>query len=88
MIEYPFYIDAIGAVAGTLTSLAFLPQVVKVIKTKSTKDISLGMFIIFSIGVLLWFVFGALLGSAPLIFTNGITLVSSIIILRYKIKYG
>ena len=88
MPEYPVYADIIGGIAGTLTTIAFLPQVIKVARTRSTHDLSLGMFIIFCIGVFLWLVFGILLKSAPVIVANFFTLICSLIILRYKIKYG
>jgi MtN3 and saliva related transmembrane protein len=88
MREYPFYIDVLGGVAGFLTTTAFLPQVIKVIKTKSTHDLSMGMFIVFCIGVFLWLIFGICLNSGPIIIANFFTLIFSLIILWYKIKYG
>ena len=87
MPEYPTYINVIGGIAGTFTTIAFFPQVIKVVKTRSTKDLSLVMFIIFCIGVFLWIIFGILLGSVPIILANLITWICSIIILCYKIKY-
>ena len=82
------YIDIVGGIAGTLTTISFFPQVIKVVKTKSTQDLSLGMFLLFSLGVLLWCAFGFLIGSVPIIITNIVTLLASMIILGYKIKYG
>ena len=85
---YPLYVDILGGVAGVLTTVAFFPQVWKVVTTKSTQDLSLGMFILFCIGVFLWLIFGLFLGSLPVILSNLITLVSALIILWHKIKYG
>lgn len=81
-------IDILGFVAGFLTTLAFLPQVIKVIKTKKTEDISLVMYIIFTVGVALWLVYGIMLLSLPIIIANSLTLVLASIILVMKIIYG
>lgn len=81
------YADMLGTAAGILTTAAFVPQAVKIWKSKSAGDISLGMFLIFSIGVLLWLVYGALIGAVPLIAANSITLVLALAILAMKIRY-
>ena len=80
-------IAILGYLAGTLTTAAFLPQVIQTWKTKSTKDISLGMFISFCTGVFLWLVYGILIESSPVIITNLATLLLAMIILSLKIKY-
>ena len=80
-------IAMLGYVAGTLTTAAFLPQVIQTWKTKSTKDISLGMFVSFCTGVFLWLVYGFLIESSPVIFTNLATLLLAMIILSLKIRY-
>ena len=72
--------------AAFCTTVAFIPQAVKVYKTKSTKDISLYMFIIFSIGVLSWLIYGISKLDLPLILANAVTLILSLYILFYKIK--
>ncbi len=77
----------IGYAAGFLTTIAFLPQLIKVIKTRSTRDISLGMFLIFSTGVFLWLIYGILIESAPVIVANLITFVMAFAIFIYKIRY-
>ena len=77
----------LGIIAGILTAVAFVPQVLRVIKTKSTKDISLGMFILFCIGVVLWLVYGFLEHDWPLVVNSAVTLVLSLVILGYKIRY-
>ena len=79
--------DALGALAGTLTTAAFVPQVLKTWKSGSAKDISFAMFLIFSIGVLLWLVYGILIGATPIIFANSVTLVLALAILVMKIRF-
>jgi MtN3 and saliva related transmembrane protein len=80
-------IAILGYVAGTLTTIAFLPQVIQTWKTKSTKDISLGMFVSFCTGVFLWLIYGILIDSYPVIIANVATLALAMIILSLKIKY-
>lgn len=74
--------------AAVLTSAAFLPQVVKTLKTKETKDISLMMFVFSATGLCLWFIYGLLLNDLPIIFANGISFGLAFVILFLKIKYG
>ena len=85
MIE--FIIKYIGFFAAFCTTFAFLPQAIKVYKTKSTKDISLYMFLIFTIGVLSWLIYGLIIDDLPVILANAVTLVLSFFILIYKILY-
>ena len=82
-----FILKYVGFFAAFCTTFAFLPQAAKVWKTKSTKDISLYMFIIFTIGVLSWLIYGIAISDLPIILANAITLVLSLFILIYKIKY-
>jgi MtN3 and saliva related transmembrane protein len=79
--------NTIGLLAGTLTTLAFVPQVVKIWKTKHARDLSLGMFAIFSSGVLLWLWYGIEIGVTPVIVANAVTLGLSLTILFFKIRY-
>jgi MtN3 and saliva related transmembrane protein len=81
------YITLIGLVAAALTVIAFFPQLMKVWKTKSTKDISLSMFSIFSFAVFLWFVYGVLINNIPVIIANFLVFVQAFAILIFKIKY-
>ncbi|SPQ00959.1 conserved hypothetical protein [Candidatus Sulfobium mesophilum] len=78
----------IGLTAGTLTTLSLLPQVIKAWKSKSTKDISLGTYCAFTIGLSLWVVYGIELNSPPIIITNVVTLILAVMILLLKIKHG
>mgnify|MGYP000863184363 CR=1 FL=1 len=82
-----FILKYIGFFAAFCTTFAFLPQAVKVWKTKSTKDISLYMFIIFTVGVFSWLIYGITISDLPIILANAITLILSIFILLYKIKF-
>ena len=82
-----FILKYIGFLAAFCTTFAFIPQAVKVWKTKSTKDISLYMFIIFTVGVFSWLIYGITISDMPIILANSVTLVLSLFILIYKIKY-
>ena len=81
------YVDLFGFLAAILTTIAFIPQAIKAWKTKSTKDISLLMFLIFITGVFFWLVYGILIHEMPLIVANAITLILALSILVAKIKY-
>ena len=80
-------IDGIGYAAATMTTISFLPQLIRVVKLKSARDISLGMFLIFSAGTLGWLVYGVLSHSAPVWIANAVTLVLSVSILILKLRY-
>ena len=77
----------LGYFAGAQTTISFIPQVIKIWKTKSTKDISLITFIAFCLGVFLWMLYGIILHSLPVIIANLIGLLLGLIILILKIKY-
>lgn len=79
--------DILGSLAGALTTIAFIPQVIKTWKTRSTHDISLIMFSLFSLGVLLWLLYGISLGALPIIIANSITLALAMSILVMKIRF-
>ena len=76
-----------GYVAATLTTLAFMPQAWKTIRTKDTRSISLGMYVVFTIGVGFWLAYGFVLDSIPMILSNIVTLGLSATILAMKLKY-
>ena len=80
-------ITVLGLLAGALTTISFLPQVIKTWTSKSTKDISLGMFLTFCVGVLLWIIYGIAVRDLPVIATNLATLILSATILWLKLKY-
>jgi MtN3 and saliva related transmembrane protein len=81
------YITIVGLIAACFTTIALLPQLMKVAKTKSTKDISTGMFLLYCGGVLLWFIYGIYLKSTPIILANSLAFVQGLVILALKIKY-
>ncbi len=78
---------AIGLAAGTLTTIGYVPQLAKIIRTKSARDVSLMMFLIISIGVFLWFLYGLYINSLPVIIANVAVLALTISIAFFKIKY-
>lgn len=75
----------LGLIGGTLTTSSFVPQVLKAVKTRSTRDVSTGMFALLSAGIFIWIVYGIKIDSLPVILTNSISLVFSVIILVYKV---
>jgi MtN3 and saliva related transmembrane protein len=80
-------ITVIGLIAALFTTISLLPQLIKVYKTKSTKDISTGMFALFGGGVLLWFIYGLLIKDLPIIIANSLAFVQALVILFFKAKY-
>ncbi|KKI99588.1 SemiSWEET transporter [Prochlorothrix hollandica] len=80
-------ITLLGLVAGGCTTIAFVPQLLKIWRSKSAKDISLGMFLIFCLGVFLWLLYGLLTQDIPVIVANFITLILSGTILALKFRY-
>ena len=77
----------LGYVAAVLTTISFVPQALLIIKTKDTKGISLPMYILFTIGVACWLLYGIYFGMIPVIIANFITLALAIVILTFKIIY-
>ena len=80
-------IEILGLVAGTITSVTFLPQVVKIWQTKSAKDLSLMMLLLLMLGVVLWLIYGLVIMSAAIIYTNSMVLAMSFIMLYFKLKF-
>jgi MtN3 and saliva related transmembrane protein len=87
VVNAPEAITMVGLVAGVLTTLSFLPQVIKAWKSRSTRDISLGMFAMFCTGVFLWVVYGFLVGDLPVIAANVVTFLLAATILVLKLRY-
>lgn len=77
----------LGLAAATLTTVAFLPQVIKTWRTRQTRDISLGMFSVLCFGICLWLLYGFLRDDLPLILANAVTLALAGTILVLKLKY-
>ena len=80
-------ITIIGLIAAAFTTITLLPQLIKIWKTKSTKDISIGMFMLYCGGVLLWFVYGVFVNDLPIIVANSLAFIQAVVILFFKAKY-
>jgi MtN3 and saliva related transmembrane protein len=78
----------IGLAAACCTTLAYAPQAIKTWRTRQTRDISLGMFVLMVTGVALWLIYGLLIGDLPLILANLVTLSLSGTILVLKLRHG
>ncbi len=77
----------IGILAGALCTISFIPQVIKIVKTKQAKDLSVVTFSIFSLGVFLWLIYGVLIKELPVILANAATLAFALFIVVMKIRY-
>ena len=81
------FVTTLGLCAATLTTISFLPQVIKTWRTQSAKDLSLVMLVTFSSGVFLWLVYGIYQKALPIILANTITFLLNLIIIAIKIRY-
>ncbi len=81
-------VEWVGLVAGSLTTLAFVPQLVQVWRSRSARDINLGTFCLFCLGVAVWLVYGVLLGATAVILSNAVTLLLACVILVLKIHFS
>lgn len=77
----------IGLLAATLTTIAYVPQVIRAWRTHSTRDISLPMFLLMAVGIALWLAYGLLIADLPLIAANLVTLVLVLSVLYFKLRY-
>lgn len=80
--------STIGFIAAILTTVSFVPQVLKVWRTRSAKDISLGMYSLFTLGIAAWLVYGVLIDSWPVILANLVTLILAGSVLVMKLKFA
>ncbi|GMN06895.1 hypothetical protein MTsPCn5_22840 [Croceitalea sp. MTPC5] len=80
-------IEILGLIAAALTTSAFVPQVYKAWRHKSTKDISLTMYLVFLIGIVLWLIYGIAINSLSVAVANGVTIVLALAIVIAKIKF-
>ena len=78
----------VSAVAATLTTGAFVPQALHIIRHKETKAISLIMYVAFATGVGFWLLFGVMIGNLPIVVSNAITFALALAIIAMKLKYG
>lgn len=80
--------NLLGSVAGFCTTIAFLPQVIRIWKTRQARDVSLAMYAIFLVGILLWLAYGCVLGAVPIIVTNLCSLVLAGAVLLMKLHFS
>ncbi|HEX2606458.1 MAG TPA: SemiSWEET transporter [Flavisolibacter sp.] len=80
-------IQILGMAAGSISAITFLPQVIKTWRTKKAGDISLLMFTFATISVLMWLAYGIILRDIPIIYTNSLVLICSLIMLYFKFRY-
>ena len=80
-------ITIVGLLAASFTTIALLPQLLKVWRTKSTRDISTVMFTLYSSGVVLWFIYGVYISNTPIIIANSLAFIQALVILLFKAKY-
>ncbi|MEK6808500.1 MAG: SemiSWEET transporter [Nanoarchaeota archaeon] len=82
------YTLILGLTAGALTTVCYLPQVIKTWRLKETKDLSLGTYVLLSVGIVLWLIYGITTKDIPVIIANLLSLILSLILLFFKLKYG
>lgn len=81
------FTQLIGLTAGTLTTLAFLPQVIKTWKSKSARDLSIVMFSVFCLGTVLWLIYGIIIQQLPIILANAVTLALAGLLIYFKLRF-
>ena len=86
MLDNLLNFEVLGYAAAACTTFSFLPQAIKVIKTGDTHSLSLGMYLVFALGVMLWLVYAIGIHDGPLMAANGVTLLFVLTILALKIK--
>ncbi len=84
----PFNVQFFGYFAAILTTLAFLPQLIKTLKTKKAEDVSLVTLIMFLTGVLSWIIYGYKISSTPILIANVVTFILNLLILIFKISFS
>lgn len=82
------YITLLGLIAGAFTTVSLVPQLVRILKTHHTKDLSLNTYLILTTGVLLWLMYGLIIKDTAVIAANGVTFLLACAIVYFKIKYG
>jgi MtN3 and saliva related transmembrane protein len=80
--------DYLGFVAGTITTISFVPQVIRTYRSKSGRDISAWMMVLLGSGTMMWLLYGLMLRSVPIVAANGVTFLLVLTILLLKIYYG
>ncbi len=80
-------VSILGFIAGALTTFAFFAQVLKTVRTRSTRDISLAMVTLTSTGLFLWFIYGLWMGALPIVVVNLLSLILTLTLVMLKLKY-
>ena len=83
-----FLIDAVGYSAAMITTLCWLPQAVRILRTRDTRAISLASYSAFAAGVGLWLIYGLFIGNLPVIVANAVTLALTLAIVLLKVRFG
>ena len=81
------YAELLGYIAACCTTIAFVPQVMKTYRSKSAEGLSLGMFLLFTSGIILWLIYGIMINEYPIIIANLVTLVLALILIYFKLRY-
>lgn len=80
--------EIVGYLAAILTTAAYVPQLIKVLRHKHTQSISLGMYMLITAGLAMWFVYGVMIDSPSIVVANSLTFFMALIILIMKMKHG
>jgi MtN3 and saliva related transmembrane protein len=81
-------VTLLGLLAAACTSVSFVPQVLHSLRTRDTRGVSFGMYTVFTLGIALWLVYGAILGDWPIILANSVTLVLCALVIALKLRHG
>jgi MtN3 and saliva related transmembrane protein len=88
LCPFPWIIDFVGGTGAVLTTVCWLPQVLKVVREKETRALSLPATVSFTLGIMLWLMYGIAINDWPLIGSNAVTLALMAPILTLKLRYG
>ena len=80
--------DALGYLAAILTTASWIPQIVRTWRLRSADDLSLGMLATFTLGIVLWLVFGVATSSGPIVAANAVTLVLNLVLVGLRLRFG
>ena len=86
-MDTPSAIWFLGSIAGLLTTVAFVPQVLRTWQSRSAADLSMSMLVTFALGIVLWIVYGIMLKESPIVVTNVITLILSVALIVMKVRF-
>ena len=86
MNSHNFWFEAVGLIAACLTTSSFLPQALRIWRTRSARDVSLAMYVMMTAGNALWLIYGALIGSISMVFANATCLLMVVSVLALKIR--